>query len=174
MQELLESILAAAPTDTIAARLGLSKEQTETGLGALLPALTGAAQKKIRSEGGLGALVDLLGGGAFERHVDEPEKASLDEVVGEGNGILGDLFGSKETSREVANEASKKTGIDAGILKKLLPIAAALLVGFLAKKGKEGKGGLGDILGGLLDKDGDGSILDDIVGGALGGLLGGK
>ena len=172
MQELLKSVLAAAPTDTIASELGISPEDAEKGLGALLPALTGAAQQKIRQEGGLVALVDFLGQGSFERHVEAP--GSLGDAIGDGNNILGDLFGNKETSREVANEASKKSGLDAGLLKKLLPIAATLLLGYLAKKGKEGKGGLGDILGGLLDKDGDGSILDDIVGGALGGLLGGK
>ena len=120
------------------------------------------------------ALIDFLGRGSFERHVDAPAQGSLADAIGDGNDILGDLFGSKETSREVAKEASKKSGLDVGILKKLLPIAASLLLGYFAKKGREGKGGHGDILGGLLDKDGDGSILDDIVGGALGGLLGGK
>ena len=57
MQELLKSVLAAAPMDTIASELGISKQDAQKGLGALLPALTGAAQQKIRQEGGLGALV---------------------------------------------------------------------------------------------------------------------
>lgn len=172
MDELLKSILDAAPKGAIASKLGITEEETEKGLGALLPTLAGAAQKKVREEGGLGALVGLLEGMGVERHLDAPESASVDEVVGDGNDILGNLLGSKETSRAVADQAAKQSGLSAGLLKKLLPIAASLIMGFFAKKGKEGGGGLTDILGGILDKDGDGNFLDDILGGALGGLLG--
>jgi hypothetical protein len=43
---------------------------------------------------------------------------------GVGNQILGHIFGSKDTSRDVATQASQESGFDRSVLKKLLPIVA--------------------------------------------------
>lgn len=186
MNDLLSQILSQTNEHQIADQLGMSPEQTKQGLEALLPALTGAAQHKVRQQGGLGTLVEAISHGGFEDFLGRKPDPTVTEA---GNQILGDLLGNKDTSREVATQAGRQTGIDPSLLKKLLPIAATLLMGYFAKKGKEahaapapsspapqtgGGGGLSDILGGLLDKDGDGSFLDDVMGGALGGLLGGR
>ena len=110
--------------------------------------------------------------------------------VEKGNDILGQIFGSKDVSRTVAGNASAQTGIDPALLKKMLPILAMLVTGYLAKQssGAEGSGGLGGMLGNLLggalgggqsqatasgglggigsmlDLDGDGNPLDDLLG----------
>ncbi|RYE85362.1 MAG: DUF937 domain-containing protein, partial [Myxococcales bacterium] len=83
--------------------------------------------------------------------------------IGQGNSILGQIFGSKDTSRDVAQQAAQSTGIDAGILKKMLPILAMLAAGVMARRGGQGASGGGG-LGGLLDRNGDGSSLDDLLG----------
>jgi hypothetical protein len=185
VNDLLKQILQQANTDEIGSAVGVAPETAKQGLEALLPALTGAAQHKARQDGGLGMLVDAISGGAFDSLLGSKPDAAVADT---GNRILGDLFGSKDTSRAVAAKASEQTGIDASLLKKLLPIAASLLMGFLAKQGKaqapapapvpqaqpQSGGGLADILGGMLDKDGDGSFIDDVMGGALGGLFGGR
>jgi hypothetical protein len=122
----------------------------------------------------------------------------LDSVLGsqptpvqQGNDVLGEIFGSKDVSRTVAGQAATKTGIDPGLLKKMLPILAMMVAGYMAKQGGQSQGGgglggmLGNILGGavgggaappaagggglgglasMLDLDGDGNPLDDIMG----------
>ncbi len=95
----------------------------------------------------------------------------------DGNGILGHILGSKDVSRQVAAEASAKTGISDSVLKQMLPAVAALAMGALSKNASSsasapsalglGAGSGGGILGMLtpfLDKNRDGSVADDIMG----------
>ena len=125
-------------------------------------------------------LAGALASGGHERYIDQPEALTKPETALDGNAILGHIFGNNETSREVAAGAAQKTGIDPAILKKMLPIVAALAMGALAKQtksggaanqsGAAGKGGIGAMLGPLLDRDRDGSAIDDVTG-MLGGML---
>ncbi|MEO6225572.1 MAG: DUF937 domain-containing protein [Sphingomicrobium sp.] len=106
------------------------------------------------SGGGLGGLLGgLMGGNGGAGGV-------LGSLVGGGvgNEILGHIFGSKDASREVAAQASQQSGVDASVLKKLLPIVAgAVAMHYLGRRGasaspgsESGGGGiLGSILGGL-------------------------
>lgn len=101
---------------------------------------------------------------------------------------LGALFGGKE--QQVSQHLAQHLGISPGIALKLLPLLAPFIIGMLKKKGaglpggtpgSGGSGGLGG-LSSILDRDGDGQILDDIGGllaggaskaGCLSALLGG-
>lgn len=84
-----------------------------------------------------------------------------------GNEILGQIFGSKEVSRTVAGQASQSTGIDPALLKKMLPLLAMAVTGYLASQkagGASSDGGQGGGLGGML-----GQVLGGVMGGGLGG-----
>lgn len=106
--------------------------------------------------------------------------------------MLGQIFGSKDVSRAVADNAASQSGLDSGVLRKMLPLLAMLVTGFMAKQaggvgqaqegggsgglggligslgglfggaGAAGSGGLGG-LGSMLDMNGDGNALDDIL-----------
>jgi hypothetical protein len=152
---------------SIARELGISEQQAEQGAAALLPAILGGFKKQVQSQptglDGFGGLLGMLGGGGL-----------LDDVVGShptnidrGNNVLGQIFGTKDVSRAVAQNASSKTGLDTGILKKMLPMLAMAVAGYMARRRtgidatpSTGRGGLG----GMLDLDGDGNPLDDILG----------
>jgi hypothetical protein len=89
-----------------------------------------------------------------------------------GNDVLGQIFGSKDVSRAVAQNAATQSGHDPSLLKKMLPMLAMVVAGYMAKnhaaqQGSSG-GGLGGMLGGLLG----GGQGDSPLGG-LGGMLGG-
>ena len=86
--------------------------------------------------GGGGLLDSVLGGGPTD--------------TGKGNDILGTIFGGKETSRGVASEVSAITGIDEGLLKRMLPILAMAVAGYMAKKATGGSSQGGGALGGIL------------------------
>ena len=119
----------------------------------------------------LGEDVVLFNGGLFD-NVVSPEPTNVDA----GNGVLGQIFGSKDVSRTVAGHAAEQTGIDPSLLKKMLPILAMLVAGYMAKQGGgEQGGGLGGILGNVLGggQDSGGGGLGGILGNVLGGALGG-
>jgi hypothetical protein len=174
---------------SMAKELGLSEKQATNGAEALVPAILGGLKKQATSQAtsldGLGGLLGKLGGGALLDDVLSPQPTN----VNRGNDILGQIFGSKDVSRTVAQNAASKSGLDPAVLKKMLPMLTMLVTGYMAKQGA-GKavpsasagGGLGGLLGGLLgkktsgaksgglsglasmlDMDGDGNPLDDIM-----------
>ncbi len=89
-----------------------------------------------------------------------------------GNQILGQLFGSKEVSRNVAAQVEQKSGVSSAIIKKMLPVIATMAMGAMTKKvggpqGLVGTAGRGMAMKGimnLIDQDNDGNPLDDILG----------
>jgi len=116
------------------------------------------------------SLMRALQQGGHQKYVDEPDALVREETVADGNAILGHLFGSKEVSRKVAEHASGGTGLDAGLLKQMLPVVASMMMGSLSKATAGGgapggqSGGMMDMLTGMLDADNDGSIVDDLMG----------
>lgn len=163
----------AGGVESMAKQLGVSPAIAQQGAEALLPAILGGFQKQAQGGGeGLGGLIAGLGGGGLLDAVLGSQPAP----VGQGNDILGQIFGSKDVSRTVAGHAAGQTGLDAGLLRKMLPLLAMLVAGALAKQGGGGLGGLlGGMLGGggsgalgslgkLIDRNGDGNPLDDILG----------
>ena len=194
--DMMDMLRASGGLDAIAGQLGIPPEMAQAGAGALLPAIVGGFQKQSEAagggEGGLGSLIGMLGGlggAGLADNVLGPEETQVDK----GNDILGQIFGSKDVSRTVAGHAAGQTGIDPAILKKMLPLLAMLVGGYLSSRGGaqgEAQGGgaggmlgsiLGAVLGGgqqaapasggalgglgsLIDLNGDGNPLDDIIG----------
>lgn len=171
---------------SIARELGISESQAAAGANALAPAILGGFKKQAQAPAGLdglGGLLTQLGGGGLLDNVLSPEPTD----VARGNDVLGQIFGSKDVSRTVAQNASAQSGLDPGLIKKMLPLLAMLVAGYMAKQrggmpASTGGGGLGDLLGGLLggqtggrpmntqaglgsmlDLNGDGNPLDDIL-----------
>jgi hypothetical protein len=179
--DILETIMSAqggGAINQIASQFGLRPEQAQAAVTALLPSLAAGLQTEMQTESGLSGLTAALSRGQHDVYLDDPAALTQPATVQEGNGILGHIFGSKEVSRQVAAQAAQKTGIDQSILKKILPIVAALAMGGLSKRTKMGggaiaAGGLMSMLGPLLDRNKDGSMMDDVAG-MLGGALKGR
>lgn len=173
---------------SMARELGVSENQAASGAAALIPAILGGFKKQAQSQPagleGLGGLLGQLGGGSLLDDVLAPQPTHVDR----GNDVLGQIFGSKDISRAVAQNAASQTEIDPSTLKKMLPMLAMLVAGYMAKQRSGGAeqpaaaagGGLGGLLGSLLggragggaapgglasmlDLNGDGNPLDDIL-----------
>ena len=176
---------------SMARELGVSESQAATGAAALIPAILGGFKKQAQAQPsgleGLGGLLGQLGGGSLLDSVLSPEATD----VNRGNDVLGQIFGSKDVSRTVAQNAATRSGLDPALLRKMLPMLAMLVAGYMARQGggaqqpAQAGGGLGGLLGGLLggsadapapgpsasgglasmlDLNGDGNPLDDILG----------
>jgi hypothetical protein len=183
--------------EAMSRELGIDQATARRGANALLPsvlagfrapaaAAPGQAQGLASpNPGGLGGLIGALGslgGGGLLDNVISPQPTE----VGKGNQILGQVFGSKERSRDVAGHAAEQTGIEPTLLKKMLPILAMIVAGHVMKQAGHGGaqgggqgggglgGGLGDVLGSVLGGQAQqrptggagGGILDDLIGAA--------
>ncbi len=189
---ILESLLghdSASVVQQMGRQFGLDESQASAALGALLPALVAGFHQKASNPTGLGALEAALRGGPLDANLDSPQSLGRAETVDAGNGILGQIFGSKDVSREVARRASAQTGVGADLLKRMLPVVAALAAGALARRQFGGAstqagmvpapsqasagGSLFDALAPMLDANRNGTMVDDVIG-MIGKAMGGR
>ena len=175
---LFETILNAQNGDVVrqlANNFQLDDSQAKSAIGALMPALTQGIGKNASNASGMESLISALSRGNHSKYIDEPDTMAQPATVEEGNKILGHILGSKDVSRQVASHAAESSGVDSGILKKMLPMLASVAMGAMSKQGfgsnseinqlASGQSdGLGELLTNFLDSDKDGSMLDDIMG----------
>lgn len=177
---LLETVLSAQGgklLQNLAKANGINPDQALQVLGKLVPGLAQNVQKNTAQSEGLDSLFNAIQKGGHDRYLNDSEALFGDSGRQEGNGILGHILGSKDASRSMAGQVSADTGIASSIIKALLPQAANLVMGALNQQ--NGRGGaleqimgmLGGgqkqqasgLLGAFLDRDKDGSILDDVM-----------
>lgn len=196
--DLLSQVMGGGAADLIGGQLGLEPEQAQSAISVALPVLLGAMQRNAAQPGGAEALL-----GALHRDHDGSILDDLGGFLGGGGGgmgeaILGHVFGNRMGA--VQNQVGAATGLDAGSVGRLLSLLAPIVMAFLGRSTRSqgmnagglsdllgvlggasqqasGHSAIGDLLGGILDRDGDGSMMDDVAQmgmGVLGGLLGGQ
>ena len=174
--DMMEILKQSGAIGSVAQQLGVNEQIAQAGAEALLPAILGGFKKTAQAQPsgleGLGGLLGQLGGGGLLDSVLSPEPTPVEK----GNDVLGQIFGTKDVSRSVAGHAAEQTGIDSSLLKKMLPLLAMIVAGYLAKQGGgEQGGGLGGLIGSVLGGGqasgggGLGGMLGNVLGGALGG-----
>jgi hypothetical protein len=185
--DMLQQRLGGDAVNQISRQLGTDPASTRTAIAAALPMLVGALAQNAQDPGKAGALANALG-----RH----DGSVLDDVAGylgrgdtgDGDGILGHVLGGKKET--VQTGLGRAAGLDPAKAGMLLSMLAPLVMGALGKVQREkglDTGGLAGMLGSeqqratdaapgvmgmltsFLDRDHDGSVLDDI-GGMLGKL----
>ncbi len=200
--DLLQGPMGEQVINGISKQTGRSNDQSSDILAMALPLLVGAMKNNASSPGGASSLLNAITSGHDGSRLDNLDGffgGGVDESdLNDGAGILGHVFGAKQTNVVRALEA--KTGADSSTVSTILKIAAPLVMAYLNKQvsannvnDQNGMDSLlGSLLGGqasqnqnvlnsILDFDGDGSMLDDVAGmmmnnskskGGLGGLLG--
>jgi hypothetical protein len=178
---ILEAVLGShggGATQQLGQQFGLSESQVSSALSALVPALAAGFQRNMSSPQGLDGLLSALGGGQHQRYVDDASTLAQPDTVADGNAILGHVFGSKDVSRQVASRAATQTGLGEGVLKSMLPVVAAMMMGTMSKQtvpagasqagvaagGPGGGAALLGLLTPMLDSNRDGSVIDDVIG----------
>ncbi|GAB3405828.1 hypothetical protein GCM10027515_19640 [Schumannella luteola] len=183
----IDQLLKTLPVGDIARQVGVDEDTAQDALQQILPGLVGGLQANV-ADGGEASLEKALG-------FHQGRSLSLADVdEADGQKIVKNVFG--DNAAPVASklaDSSAKSSVTQGLIEKILPIVAPLVLAWLANRffGQKDAGGsasaapastgggLGDILGGLLG-GGSGSSggsssgggIGDILGG-LGGLLGG-
>ena len=190
LMELLQGQLSEGMIDQLSQQIGADKEQTASAANGILSTLLGGLSQNAATPEGAHALSSalerdhdggilenlmgmLMGGGAAE--------AANPRTVN-GAGILGHIFGGK--TEQAATAVSQQSGLDMGTVLQLMIQFAPMVMGMLGKVKRENNldaDGLSSVLANttqqaapqnplmgfasqLLDKNNDGSIMDDIAG----------
>jgi len=174
--QMIDVLAQMGGLQSMARDLGVSESQAAAGAQALLPAILGGFKKQAQAQPsgleGLGGLLGQLGGGGLLDNVLGQEPTD----VARGDDVLGQIFGSREVSRTVAQDAAGRSGLDPSLLKKMLPILAMMVAGYMARQQGGGTqtgagGGLGGLLGGLLGGGRPASVPNQAGAGGLGSML---
>ena len=191
--DLLQSQMSDDVIGALTNQLGAEKKQTSTAVDNGMAILMNALAKNSSNSSGASAL-----GAALDRDHDggllddltgfiQGNSAAANSRAGNGAGILGHLLGGKQSG---AIEAlSKMSGLNNNQSSSLLVKLAPIVLGMLGKQKRSSglsnsdlssvlSGALGQanqkasnpsLISSLLDRDGDGSIVDDVA--SLGGSL---
>ena len=184
----------------LASAIGADEGSTQKAVGAALPALLAALNRNTNSGAGAQGLASAL-----QRDHDGSLLDNIGGFLGgamggsrstDGTGILGHILGGQRQT--VEQGVAKASGLDMGKVAKLLPLLAPLVMAAIGRRQRQANldpTGLSGLLGqesqrarqaapdgllghltGFLDKDGDGSIQDDLMAqagrAALGKLFG--
>ncbi len=185
MIEEFMSSLGPEVSDQLSANLGIDKNAAQQMLPKIAPMILGGLKRQKDNYGGQERVDHILNkygsadvldniGGFFSSRVQDQ---NADPRLG---GLLGD------SGLQATNALSKQFNLDGNTAMKIIPMLAPIILGFLSKtRDQTGAGSAG--IASILDRDGDGSILDDVTamflqgssgrtgsrgGGLLGGLLG--
>ena len=171
LQELQQS-LGPQVSEQLAANLGMERGQADQAFEKVAPLILGGLKRQaeqggedrvnhiVQKYGRANALNDISG------HIQRrAEDSNPDATLG---GLLGNA------GPQAAGLLDDKLGLTKGMGMKLIPILAPLILGALKKRANTAPagGGGGDnagisgggLLTSILDRDGDGSILDDVAG----------
>lgn len=191
LQDLLGQQQGGAAVDQISSQVGAEPSAVNSVIQAALPTILGSLANNASTPQGAeslnnaldqdhdGSILDNLG--SLGGMIFGGGQASPTPRQADGGGILGHILGGSQGA--VVQDASNRSGLDTGQVAQILMMLAPIVMGYLGRQKQEqgvGAEGLGGLLGGLLggqasqgsvmdmassylDKDGDGSAMDDIA-----------
>ena len=118
----------------MARQFGLDEDQAARAMEALMPAFSTGLKRNATNPYTMFDFWQAFADPGHTQYFENLSKAFTPKGVDEGNHILGQLFGSKEISRAVAYQAAQFSGLSQEILKQMMPVIAASMMGGLYKQ----------------------------------------
>jgi len=177
LNEIIQAAQGGEGVNNLASQFGLSPEQTQAAIQAIIPAFSKGLQGAAQDPGSLGGILSHLTSGAHDASYTDPNQANA--ASGLGGEVLGQIFGSSGIAAQVGQQASRVSGVDPQIIQQMMPVIASMLMGGLTHV-MNGQG-LGGILGQLanaatsaggLASTTNSTAAPPASGGLLGGLFG--
>ncbi|MBW6420850.1 DUF937 domain-containing protein [Rhizobium sp. XQZ8] len=123
-----------AGMEAIAKQFNLAQEQATQAMAALMPAFSSGFKRSSANPYDLTQLMGSMFSGSYAKYFEDMSKAFTPQGVQDGNAVLEKLFGSKDVSRAIAQQAEQFTGIGQEVFKKMMPVMADAVMGGLFKQ----------------------------------------
>jgi hypothetical protein len=184
LNDIIQAAQGGQGVNNLASQFGLTPEQTQAAIQAMIPAFSTGLQRTAQDPTGLGGILSQLTSGVHQGAYVDPTQASA--AAGPGGGVLGQIFGSPQITSQISQQASQISGISPQIIQQMMPIVASMIMGGLMHTmNSQGLGGILGQLAGAANSPGgigstgvqpgqpDGGGLIGMVTNVLGGLFGG-
>jgi hypothetical protein len=123
-----------AAMDTMAKQFNLAQEQAAQAMAALMPAFSSGFKRTAANPYDFSMLMNGMSSGGYAKYFEDMSRAFTPQGMADGNAVLEKLFGSKEVSRAIAEQAATLTGIGQDVLKRMMPAMADTIMGGLFKQ----------------------------------------
>lgn len=123
----------------LARQFGLTEEQVRQAVEAFTPAFATALQRNAADPMGFFQFMQTLAAGQHAQFFRSAEQAAAPSGRKEGEAILERLFGSPELSRAIADQISAATGLAGAVIKQMLPVFSAIMMGGLEQQVRAGR-----------------------------------
>ena len=165
MSDLINGLMqqfGGGATEKIGSKLGIDPGIIQQAIPIILPMILGGLKKQSVDNGGQDRVDHILNKygnpevlNDIDGHVDQmANKDNFDANLG---GLLGN------SGSQITDVLTKNFNLDSGTAMKIIPLVAPLILGYLTKsRDTELQGSQG--FASFLDQNGDGSIVDDVVG----------
>ncbi len=141
LQDILAQAQQGQAIDNLARSYGISSEQAQQAVEAVLPAFAVGLQRSTQTPQSFAELLGTMSRNPYGQAFSDPSVGLGEDIRVQGNDALAAMFGSPDVSRAVAVQASAASGISSALLKQMLPAIAALVLGGLMKGGCGGRFG---------------------------------
>lgn len=185
--ELLNSSIGQSIVKNVAGKLGMNSNEASSAVKTAIPAILAGMTRNSQSKEGAESLnqaIESKHDGSLLENLSGMLQGNTQDMQKDGDGILGHVFGNKRAVIE--NNISKKTGVSNDKISPLLSTLAPIVMAYLGKEKQQSNAGAGDLnsllsnliggpqqsrsgggvmdmITGVLDKDGDGDVMDDLI-----------
>ncbi len=129
LNDIIQSAQGGAGLQNLAAQFGLSPEQTQAAVQAIIPALSHGLQRAAQDPGTLSGVAGEIAGGAHDASYADPSQTGA--AVDAGSGALGQIFGGPGVTNQIAQQISSLSGLSPAIIAGLLPAVTSMVMGGL-------------------------------------------
>lgn len=133
--DIMRQAQQGAGMDNMARQFGLSLADAQRAVETLLPAFSLGFRRNAMDPGAFGPLLDALSSGRYAPFFD-----GTTMMPGGGGGaaqpgaeLMGQIFGSPEVARQIAQQASAMSGVGAQVLQRMMPTMGAVLMGGMTR-----------------------------------------
>jgi hypothetical protein len=174
LNDIIQASQGGQGVNNLAQQFGLSPEQAQAAINAIIPGLSAGLQRQAGSLDGLGGIINSLNQGVHQQTYSAPQgvpPAGASEV---SSSAVGQIFGNSQILNQIIQQAAAASGVNTAILQQMLPVLVSMVLGgmFHAMTNQ----GLGGILGQLanaVNQGGLGNMLGPMAGGAAPGSAAG-
>ncbi|WP_072314120.1 DUF937 domain-containing protein [Agrococcus sp. Marseille-P2731] len=159
----IQQLIGQIPIQQVAQQAGVDEAEARQAIEAIVPALVGGMRANAHDPSGAQSLMGALG--KHQGRLDERLAGSIDPD--DGQRIVHNVFG--DNTEQIARAAGGGSALG-GIIQKVLPIVAPIVIAWIANRffAHGGQGGQAGQAQAPQQQD-DGFGLDDLLGGVLGG-----
>ncbi len=175
LNDIIQAAQGGQGVNNLATQFGLSPQQAQAAIQAIIPAFSTGLQQSAQSPGALGGILSQLTNSAHQGSYSDPTQTGA--AAAAGGDVLSQIFGSPQVAAQISQQAGAMTGLSPQVLQQMMPALASMMMGGLFHNmNAQGMGGvLGQLANAAAAPGGLGSTVSPAAqqgGGMFGGLLG--